>query len=55
MSFNDKPSVNLYSETNETIACKEKIQLVKSKENTEVESKDLIESDINLVEIFKTM
>ena len=53
--FNDKPSVHLYSETDEIIACKEKIQLVKSKENTKVESKDLIESDIDLVEIFKTM
>ena len=28
---------------------------MKSKENTKVESKDLIESDIDLVEIFKTM
>ena len=55
VSFNDNPSVILYSETDETIACKEKIQLVKSQENTEVESKDLIESDIDLVEIFKTM
>ena len=55
VSFNDKPSVNLYLETDEIIACKEKIQSVKSKENTKVESKDLIESDIDLVEIFKTM
>ena len=55
VNFNDKPSVYLYSETDDTIACKEKIQLVKSKENTKVESKDLIESDIDLVEIFKTM
>ena len=54
-TFKDKPSVNLYSETEETIACKEKIQPVKLKENTKVESKDLIESDIDLVEIFKTM
>ena len=53
--LNDKPSLQLYSETDDTIACKEKIQLVKSKENTKVESKDLIESDIDLVEIFKTM
>ena len=55
MSFNDNSSVNLCSETEETIACIEKIQPVKSQENTEVESKDLIESDIDLVEIFKTM
>ena len=55
VSFKDKPSVHLYSETEETIACKEKIQPVKSKENIKVESKDLIESDIDLVEIFKTM
>ena len=55
VNFNDKPSVHVYSETDDTIACKEKIQLVKSKENTKVESKDLIESDIDLVEIFKTM
>ena len=55
VSFYDNPIVNLYSETDETIACKEKIQLVKSQENTKVESKDLIESDIDLVEIFKTM
>ena len=55
VTFNKKPSVNLYSETEETIACKEKIQLVKSQENTEVECKDLIESDIDLVENFKTM
>ena len=55
VSFKDKPSVHLYSETDEIIACKEKIQLIKSKENTKVESKDLIESDIDLVEIFKTM
>ena len=53
--FNYKPSVNLYSETDETIACKEKIQPVKLKENTKVESKDLIGSDIDLVDIFKTM
>ena len=51
VSFKDKPSVHLYSETDEIIACKEKIQLIKSKENTKVESKDLIESDIDLVEI----
>ena len=51
----DKPSVHLYSETDDTNACKEKVQLVKSKENTKVESKDLIESDNDLVEIFKTM
>ena len=55
VNFNDKPSVHLYSETDDTIACKEKIQPVKLKENTKVESKDLIESDIDLVEIFKTM
>ena len=55
VTFNDKPRVKLYSETDEIIACKEKIQLVKSKENTKVESKDLIESDIDLVEIFKTV
>ena len=55
VTFNDKPRVNLYSETDEIIACKEKIQLVKSKEKAKVESKDLIESDIDLVEIFKTM
>ena len=55
VNFNDKPSVYLYSETDEIIPCKEKIQLVKSKENAKVESKDLIESDIDLVEIFKTM
>ena len=55
VTFNDKPRVNLYSETDEIIACKEKIQPVKLKENTKVESKDLIESDIDLVEIFKTM
>ena len=53
--FNDKPSVYLYSEIDDTNACKEKVQLVKPKENTKVESKDLIESDIDLVEIFKTM
>ena len=53
--LNDKPSVQLYSETDDTIACKEKIQLVKSKENTKVESKDLIESDIDPVEIFKSI
>ena len=53
--FNDKPSVQLYSETDDTNTCKEKVQLVKPKENTKVESKDLIESDIDLVEIFKTM
>ena len=51
-NFNDKPSVYLYSETDDTNACKEKVQLVKPKENTKVESKDLIESDIDLVEIF---
>ena len=55
VTFNEKPSVHLYSETDEIIACKEKIQPVKSKENTKVESKDLIESDINLVDNFKTM
>ena len=55
VSLNDNPSVNLYSETEETIACKEEIQLVKAQVNTEVESKDLIESDFDLVEIFKTM
>ena len=55
VNFNDKPSVYLYSETDEIIPCKEKIQLVKSKENAKVESKDLIESDIDLVEIFKTI
>ena len=55
VTFNDKPRVNLYSETDEIIACKEKIQLIRSKENTKVDSKDLIESDIDLVEIFKTM
>ena len=55
VTFNEKPRVNLYSETDETISCKETIQLVKSKENTKVESKDLIESDIDLVENFKTM
>ena len=55
VSFNDKPSVHLYSETDEIIACKERIQLVKSKENAKVESKDWIESDIDLVENFKTM
>ena len=53
--FNDKPSVNLYSETDETITCKEKIQPVKSQENTKVEFKDLIESIVDLVDIFKTM
>ena len=53
--FNDNPFVITYSETDETIACNEKIQLVKSEENTKVESKDLIESDIDLVEIFETM
>ena len=53
--FNDKPSVYLYSETDEIIPCKEKVQLVKPKENTKVKSKGLIESDIDLVEIFKTM
>ena len=53
--FNDKPSVHLNSETDDTFACKEKIQPVKLKENTKIESKDLIESDIDLVEIFKTM
>ena len=52
MSFNYKPSVYLYSETDDTIACKEKIEPVKLKENTKVESKDLIESDIDLVENF---
>ena len=52
VSFDENPIVKLYSETDEMIACKEKIQLVKSQENTEVESKDLIESDIDLVEIF---
>ena len=52
VTFNDKPSVHLYSETEEIIACKEKIQLVKSKENTKGKSKDLIESDIDLVENF---
>ena len=55
VSFKVKPSVHLYSKTDEIIACKEKIQLIKSKENTKVESKDLIESDIDLVENFKTM
>ena len=55
VNFNDKPSVYLYSETDEIIPCKENIQLVKSKENAKVEPKDLIESDIDLVEIFKTM
>ena len=55
VNYNDKPSVHLYSETGDTIACKEKIHPVKLKENTKVESKDLIESDIDLVEIFKTM
>ena len=55
VSFNENLSVNLYSETEETIACKERIQPVKSQENTEVESKDLIKSDIDLVEFFKTM
>ena len=55
VNFNDKPSVHVYSETGDTIAYKEKIQPVKLKENTKVESKDLIESDIDLVEIFKTM
>ena len=53
--FNDKPSVNSCSETDETIACNEKIQPVKSKENTKVESKDLIESDVDLVDNLKTM
>ena len=43
------------SQTDETIACNEKIQLVKSQEISEVESKDLIETDIDLVEIFKIM
>ena len=37
------------------LPAKEKIQLVKSQENTEAESKDLIESDIDLVEKFKTV
>ena len=55
VSFNENPIVISYSETDETIACNEKIQLVKPQEITEVESKDLIESDIDLVEIFKTM
>ena len=55
VSFNDKSSVNSCSETDETIACEEKIQLVKSQEKTEVESKDLIESDVDLVENFETM
>ena len=55
VSFNDNSIVNLYSETEETIDCKEKIQLVKLQENTKVESKDLIESDIDLVENVKTM
>ena len=53
--FNDKSSVHLYSETDDIFACKEKIQPVKLKENTKIESKDLIESDIDLVEIFTTM
>ena len=52
VSFNENPIVISYSETDETI---ERIQLVKSQEISEVESKDLIESDIDLVEIFKTM
>ena len=55
VSFNDNPIVISYSETDETIACNEKIQLVKPQEITEVEFKELIESDIDLVEIFKTM
>ena len=55
VSFNDNSSVNICSETDKTIACKEKIQPVYSQENTEVESKDLIESDTGLVENFKTM
>ena len=55
VSFDENPIVISYSQTDETIACNEKIQLVKSQEISEVESKDLIESDIDLVEIFKTM
>ena len=46
-SFNDNPIVISYSQTDETIACNEKIQLVESQGISEAESLNLIESDID--------
>ena len=47
VSFNDNPIVISYSQTDETIACNEKIQLVESQGISEAESHNLIESDID--------
>ena len=46
VSFNENPIVISCLKTNETISCNEKIQIVDSQEVSEVESKDLVESDI---------
>ena len=53
--LNVNPNEISCSQTNEIIACNEKIQPVNLQEISEVESNDLIESDIDHVEIFKTM
>ena len=47
VSFNVKPIEMSCSQTDETIACNEKIQPVESQGISEVESHNLIESDIN--------
>ena len=50
VSFTVNPIEISYSQTDETIACNEKIQPVESQGISEVESHNLIESDIDPIE-----